>query len=129
MIDKLIRAARRCAANYTVHAIPGDLVGDACRTVPAIETDTEAFAELVEATREYFHTGRSPSRCRWCKAPILWATTPAGKKAPLDACPIEGLDANGVHHRIYLSHFATCPHADQVRQQRAGADGKSKAGR
>lgn len=129
MIDKLIRAARRCAANYTVHAIPGDLVGDPCRTVPTIETDTEAFAELVEATREYFHAGRSPSSCRYCGAPLIWCKTPAGKKAPLDAVPIEGLDTNGEHRRIYLSHFATCPHADQVRQQRAGDDGKTKAGR
>ena len=37
--------------------------------------------------------------------------TGRGAKAPLDAASIEGLDAGGIHRRIRLSHFATCPKA------------------
>ena len=43
-------------------------------------------------------------RCRSCQAPILWALTPAGKKAPLNP---DG-----------TNHFGTCPSADQWRKSR-----------
>lgn len=134
MIYKLLMAARRVGADYTIHGIPGRLVGDPCKTVLAVETDTEAFAELAGAAADYFAGGRSPSSCRFCRAPIVWVKTEAGKNAPLDACPIEGIDADGKHRRIHLSHFITCPHAEKVRAEKAaaaelaaGQDGKTKA--
>lgn len=45
--------------------------------------------------------------CRSCAAPIVWARTPAGKRAPVNA---DG-----------TSHFATCPQAEAWRSPRAPA--------
>lgn len=47
-----------------------------------------------------------PARCRSCRAEILWTTTPANKRAPLN--------------RDGTSHFATCPQAADWRRP-AGA--------
>lgn len=70
------------------------------------------------------------SRCRSCGAPILWATTLNSRSIPLDVDPVaeiprgafrlvgtqsptaEGVDAGPV----YVSHFATCPNADDHRK-------------
>ena len=69
--------------------------------------------------------------CSTCGAPMVWVTTPKGKKMPLDAEPvasgpwvIEG-DPEGPDPRVrfigdaaytgdrYTSHFQTCPQAAQ----------------
>lgn len=67
------------------------------------------------------------STCRSCHAPIIWATTQAGKAIPLDAVAVP--DGNivilpsgiavvnaegGVRHK---SHFATCPQASAHRRR------------
>lgn len=44
-----------------------------------------------------------PAQCRSCRAEILWATTPKGKRAPLN--------------RDGTSHFATCPQAPAWRRR------------
>lgn len=44
-----------------------------------------------------------PARCRSCGAEVLWTTTPAGKRSPLD--------------RDGKSHFATCPDAARWRKR------------
>lgn len=88
------------------------------------------------------------ARCRSCDAPLIWATTEAGKKMPLDRTPDpQGIvlayqDTFGTWHcrawtpgehyhppeQQYSSHFATCPNADQHRKpastdsQRAAAN-------
>lgn len=46
----------------------------------------------------------SVGACRSCSAEILWTTTPAGKRSPLD--------------RDGRSHFATCPQSDAWRTKR-----------
>lgn len=77
--------------------------------------------------------------CSSCEAPMIWATSPAGKLLPLDARPTSGMyndgavppkptyrievdnggvkravDAGGaISHETYVSHFATCPNAGQ----------------
>lgn len=75
------------------------------------------------------------SVCRSCGAPILWATTAAGKSMPLDPEPAENgnveavADAHGrwsvvaVHAQppvfggpLYLAHFVTCPNAAEHRR-------------
>ena len=69
-------------------------------------------------------------RCRGCEAPIVWMTTPKGKKVPCDAYPVSytvgGKDPvvtpsgeivratirpeqPGVTRRGYRPHWATCP--------------------
>lgn len=154
MIDKLLMAARRAAAGYRVHRAPtkgaagqrdADLVELMEQTAAAagirhydrlpdavIEADVDAFVDMAAAAVDYFHPGRSTAACKFCGAPLIWIKTPANANAPLDACPIDGLDANGEHHRIHLSHFSTCPEAERVRLAKAARtaaapDGKSQA--
>lgn len=70
--------------------------------------------------------------CRSCGAPIRWAITENGHRAPLDAQPhaegnlrIEernGLDVvvvvgPGSEEGLFRSHFASCPHANQHRRR------------
>jgi hypothetical protein len=74
--------------------------------------------------------------CKSCGASIIWALTQNGKRIPLDAEPAErpsGLfrlegSATGsmppiaisaAGEPVYLSHFVTCPNADQHRKPRA----------
>lgn len=87
------------------------------------------------------------SRCRSCDAPIVWTITEHGKKMPVDLEPVDrstghglfvlrprylrqrrGDDApkaiavtlgffDGHDEPAYVSHFATCPHADQHRRR------------
>lgn len=75
------------------------------------------------------------ARCRSCNAPIIWATTENGRKIPLDEEPaerptglfrlepIEGSNdqraVSAVGEPVYLSHFSTCPNADQHRKPAA----------
>lgn len=69
------------------------------------------------------------SACRSCGAPIIWAITENGKRMPLDAEPAErptgvfrlepsgdDLIARRPIEQVYISHFATCPNADQHRK-------------
>lgn len=79
------------------------------------------------------------ARCNSCGAGIRWITTFSGKKMPVDDHPIffsEGgsglfVTDNGavihgtecpkgqVNARVgYISHFVTCPNADQYRRKR-----------
>lgn len=82
------------------------------------------------------------SDCRSCGAPIRWAVTATGKRIPLDPEPVDGGNVL-LHEPIdggesiatvvgkapapslfgddaprYVSHFATCPNADQHRHPR-----------
>lgn len=78
--------------------------------------------------------------CHSCDAGVLWATTEAGKRIPLDPQPRtdgtfylrprhpEGVTAIAVKdadreaiaaaHQLYVTHFATCPHASRHRRSR-----------
>lgn len=57
-------------------------------------------------------------RCRSCQADIVWLTTKAGKSMPCDWSPERGPDA--IHtdylYGIDISHFSTCPAANQHRR-------------
>jgi len=74
-----------------------------------------------------------PDFCRSCKAPVVWVRTRAGKRMPVDPEPVEGgniilserdhatplavyveADPGVMRH---VSHFATCPNADQHRKR------------
>ncbi len=111
MIDKILKAARKVAAGKTINLLLADAL-DAGRTYPPGTTEyVEAYNELVRVVDDYFNPGRSDSTCKFCGAPLVWIVTGRGAKAPLDAASIEGLDAGGIHRRIRLSHFATCPNA------------------
>lgn len=156
MIDKILMAARKVAAEHKIHRWPPGpppafFTPDEKRLAAEldtklegadlpealIETDVEAFEELIRLVDDYFNPGRSPSTtCRYCEAPLIWVkSSPAGKNAPLDVVAIQGIDADGVSHRVYLNHFSTCPHAQRARDEKKAhaaalpQDGKSKAGR
>ena len=74
----------------------------------------------------------SISRCRSCKAEIIWVETIGGSKVPLDAKaekryvdevlgPAGQTGGKVVLVDTYLSHFVTCPQADEWRKKRKGA--------
>ena len=110
MIDKVLKVARRLA--------DGSAAG-----VPDRAEQKANYQELLAVVEDYFNPGRSQSLCKKCGAPLVWAETPAGKKAPLDAVAICGIDANGEVHTIHLNHFSTCPDAEAVRaEKKAGGD-------
>lgn len=61
--------------------------------------------------------GTPARRCRSCNAEVYWIQTATGKKMPVDAA-VDGGVAPGLHPGQGVSHFATCPHADQHRRPR-----------
>lgn len=80
------------------------------------------------------------SKCRSCDRPIVWTATEHGKKMPVDLEPVETTAGPGLFvlrpnkggaprsiavtpgffdgnpEPAYVSHFATCPHADRWRR-------------
>lgn len=75
----------------------------------------------------------SASRCSSCGAEIIWTVTAAGKRMPVDSAPVgkvtvlrtNAADAltplsRQVDH--FVSHFATCPNAQQHRSVRPAAE-------
>lgn len=60
---------------------------------------------------------RRITRCRSCRAKIVWFKTPAGKKMPVDADTVEPADEDLDLSR-HQSHFVSCPNADQHRRPR-----------
>ncbi len=79
------------------------------------------------------------AKCNSCGAEIIWAHTASGKAIPLDAEPVpfgnlvvvpgadgpRALSVNipGALGPRYVSHFATCPNANQHRKPRDGQSG------
>ena len=55
--------------------------------------------------------------CRSCKAPIVWLKTSRGKNMPADASSV-GVDDVLFDPAKHISHFATCPNANQHRKPR-----------
>ncbi len=65
------------------------------------------------------------ARCKTCQAEIVWMLTSAGKRVPLDPPEKRYVENLTSTHRgqvevqdTWLSHFATCPQADQHRKKR-----------
>lgn len=80
------------------------------------------------------------SQCRSCGFEIIWVRTERGRRMPLNAEPTEKHDQSGVFvlrerddpqgplaisawglegtEPHYISHFATCPNADDHRRSR-----------
>lgn len=81
-------------------------------------------------------TKPQPVPCRSCRAPMFWVITADGKRMPVNATPdpkggfVLTLKSTGELHaevampstpanrNRYVSHFATCPQADQHRRSR-----------
>jgi len=56
-------------------------------------------------------------RCRSCNAKIVFLETAAGKRMPVDADTVEAEDTVYEHGR-HVSHFSSCPQAQQHRRPR-----------
>lgn len=74
------------------------------------------------------------NRCRTCRARIVWATLPSGRRMPVDSDPspvgqirLDGTlgvvlgEADATAARLageplFISHFATCPDASEHRR-------------
>jgi len=57
------------------------------------------------------------SRCKCCRAPIIWFRTNGGRNMPVDAATVQQNDAvfDATRH---TSHFATCQYATKYRRAR-----------
>jgi hypothetical protein len=62
-------------------------------------------------------------KCRSCNADVLWVETDGGWRMPLNAEPEKRfvLEAGqspmkAKQRNTYVSHFATCPHAERWRK-------------
>ncbi len=60
---------------------------------------------------------RRITRCRSCRAMIIWFKTEAGANMPVDADTVNPADEEYDPPR-HISHFATCPNANQHRKKR-----------
>ena len=58
---------------------------------------------------------RRITRCRSCRARIIWFKTEAGKNMPVDADTVEA-DDEELDLSRHISHFATCAKADSFRK-------------
>ncbi len=63
------------------------------------------------------------AKCRTCGAEIVWKKTAAGRNVPLDPPEKRYVENTTSIHRgqvemrdTWLSHFATCPQADEHRK-------------
>lgn len=63
------------------------------------------------------------AKCSSCQADIIWIVTEMGKKMPVDAKIVLGFIlvdepgvTRGLTEKVHVSHFATCPNADQHRK-------------
>jgi hypothetical protein len=70
--------------------------------------------EDVDTTEEH---ERRITRCRSCRARIIWFKTSAGKNMPVDADTVEP-DDDELDLGRHVSHFATCPAASSFRKAR-----------
>lgn len=60
---------------------------------------------------------RRITRCKSCRARIIWFKTSAGKNMPVDADTVEP-DDEALDLERHVSHFASCPNSDQHRKPR-----------
>lgn len=60
---------------------------------------------------------RRITRCKACRARIIFLPTAAGKKIPVDADTVDAED-EGYEHGKHVSHFSSCPDADKFRSKR-----------
>jgi len=60
---------------------------------------------------------RRITRCKSCRARIIWLVTDSGKKIPADADTVEAEDEVFEWGR-HVAHFKSCPQANEWRRSR-----------
>lgn len=73
-----------------------------------------SFPQTIEELKRAGYTFEGAGRCRTCGEDIEWWETPSHKKIPMD-------------HGTAVSHFSTCPQADQHRSAPASTSKISTA--
>lgn len=80
------------------------------------------------------------ARCRTCQQEIVWAKTAAGKSIPMDPPqetrwvatdppPEVGIETEDMYVKqvaVMVTHFATCPQADQHRKPKKPIPGSTE---
>jgi hypothetical protein len=66
------------------------------------------FPVTLRAMQEAGYKRQSYSRCKGCKQPMEWWTTPTGARIPMEPMPLDDSPA--------VSHWATCPKAADFRR-------------
>lgn len=104
-----------------------------CRSPPDRDGHFVGTVQTVPIEKWREKTTPAPprvGRCRACDAPMGWCKTADGKDAPIDIEPHPDgnlvIDQDGValyaqrgsFPVMYLSHFATCIHADRFKRKR-----------
>lgn len=70
-------------------------------------------------TEQIRRTHPLATRCSSCSALIVWFKTAAGKRMPVDEGSTQPTDAaHQLDLKRHVSHFATCPNANQHRRSR-----------
>jgi hypothetical protein len=57
-------------------------------------------------------------RCSSCRARIIWLKTAAGRNMPVDADTVEPGEEIFEPNSDHISHFATCPNANNHRKRK-----------
>lgn len=58
------------------------------------------------------------SRCKRCDENIVWLVTANGNKMPVDADTVQEGDEEFSQRDGHVSHFDTCPYADEFRKKK-----------
>ena len=80
------------------------------------------------STRKYRRVDLS--NCKYCKGPLIWATTENGKKMPLDAKARYFFVTEGSHCKTvkgHTSHFETCEKYRRIKVASGNREAKKPA--
>lgn len=92
----------------------------------ALPVTPNADAAPTRADGPWFDVpaGTRQAQCGSCQAPIYWIETARGKRMPVDCDvdggrrPFTGVPGDGERDGRGVSHFATCPNAEEHRRPR-----------
>ena len=141
----LVVADRARAAGITVNELGDKAIRD--RLVEGVDGAPRRAEDWARVRRNLAqmtvsHSGGVARQCRWCKAPIVWALTPKGRRMPIDPLPHPGgsvrvtrqgdgqlhaevlrreLDPDLAEVPLWRPHYATCPQTADTRRPHLAA--------
>lgn len=62
------------------------------------------------------------SKCRGCKADIIWVKTKAGKAMPCDPKKVTIVTEEGETVQGYIPHWVSCPVANRFKENKESED-------
>lgn len=122
--EQCLEVIARYVPDFIVNPIPDSgLPHDLDVVVPDIHKCLVAYLALMrmheaKIKAESGHAPLQLTRCRSCQAGIVWVKTKGGKNMPVDADTWTQGDPHVFSPELgHISHFATCPNADQHRKR------------